>query len=77
MQIAENQRDTGGPSREFLRLYEGGLDKLIGAQKAQVSRIENGKNLTIATIIKVFKALNLEVKLKIEDVEVEVELSLT
>ncbi|KAA6309368.1 hypothetical protein EZS27_039124 [termite gut metagenome] len=30
------------------------LGKLVGVQKAQISKIENGKNLTIATIIKIF-----------------------
>ncbi|MFR9650099.1 MAG: helix-turn-helix transcriptional regulator [Rikenellaceae bacterium] len=56
--------------REAKRLTQEDLGKLIGVQKAQISKIENGKNLTISTIIKVFKALNLEAKLRIEDVEV-------
>lgn len=61
--------------RESKKLTQEDLGKLIGVQKAQVSRIENGKNLTIATIIKVFKALNVEAKLKIEDVGIELALS--
>lgn len=61
--------------REAKRLTQDDLGKLIGVQKAQVSRIENGKNLTVATIIKVFKALNVEAKLKIEDVGLELSLS--
>ncbi|MFI3289919.1 MAG: helix-turn-helix transcriptional regulator [Rikenellaceae bacterium] len=56
--------------RESKQLTQEDLGKLIGVQKAQISKIENGKNLTISTIIKVFKALNLEAKLRIEDVEV-------
>lgn len=43
------------------------LGKLIGVQKAQISRIENGKNLTLATVIKIFKALGVTAKLEIED----------
>lgn len=42
------------------------LGKLIGIQKAQISRIESGKNLTLATIIKIFKALGMNTRLKIE-----------
>ncbi|MFI3261635.1 MAG: helix-turn-helix transcriptional regulator [Rikenellaceae bacterium] len=61
--------------REAKRLTQDDLGRLIGVQKAQVSRIENGKNLTVATIIKVFKALNVEAKLKIEDIGIELSLS--
>lgn len=43
------------------------LGKLIGVQKAQISRIENGKNLTLATVIKIFKALGVTAKLEIEE----------
>ena len=52
--------------REAQKLTQADLGKLIGVQKAQISRIENGKNLTLATIIKVFKALNIRSKLHIE-----------
>ena len=52
--------------REAQRLTQADLGKLIGVQKAQISRIENGKNLTLATIIKIFKALNIRPKLHIE-----------
>ncbi len=55
--------------REARKLTQEDLGKLIGVQKAQISKIESGKNLTIATIQKIFKALELEVKLRIEDVE--------
>lgn len=43
------------------------LGKLIGVQKAQISRIENGKNLTFATVIKVFKAMGVSAKLEIDN----------
>lgn len=33
------------------KLTQEDLGKLIGVQKAQISRIENGKNLTIGTIL--------------------------
>lgn len=61
--------------REAKKLTQEALGNLIGVQKAQISRIENGKNLTVATIIKVFKALGLEAKLRIEGIDVELALS--
>jgi HTH-type transcriptional regulator / antitoxin HipB len=42
------------------------LGELIGLGKGRISKIENsGKNLTIETVRKIFKALNAEVSLKI------------
>jgi HTH-type transcriptional regulator / antitoxin HipB len=42
------------------------LGQLIGVGKGRISRMENeGKNLTIETVQKVFKALKAEVSLKI------------
>ncbi|MFK7908249.1 MAG: helix-turn-helix domain-containing protein [Chitinophagales bacterium] len=43
------------------------LGELIGVQKAQISKLEKGtKNVTIATLVKVFQALKANVKFKIE-----------
>ena len=43
------------------------LGKLIGVQKAQISKLENNTNsATIATIIKVFKALKAEINFSIK-----------
>lgn len=33
------------------------LGALVGVQKAQISKIESGRSITYATIVKVFKAL--------------------
>ena len=42
------------------------LGKLIGVQKAQISKLENNTNsATIATIIKVFKALKAEINFSV------------
>ncbi|WP_394811647.1 helix-turn-helix domain-containing protein [Bacteroides uniformis] len=38
---------------------------LIGVQRAQISRIESGKNLTFSTIARVFKAMGISAKLEI------------
>ena len=46
------------------------LGKLIGVQKSQISKLENGANsATIDTILKVFKALKAEINfnVKLED----------
>lgn len=61
--------------REAKKLTQEDLGNLIGVQKAQISKIENGKNLTVATIVKVFQALNLDAKLSIESNGVELALS--
>ena len=43
------------------------LGKLVGVQKAQISRLEsNASNVTIDTLLKVFTALKARVKLQIE-----------
>ncbi|WP_027378084.1 helix-turn-helix domain-containing protein [Kaistella palustris] len=43
------------------------LGKLIGVQKAQISRLEsNANNATIDTLLKVFTALKAKVKLQVE-----------
>ena len=43
------------------------LGKLIGVQKAQISRLEsNASNATIDTLMRVFSALKAKVKLQVE-----------
>jgi DNA-binding XRE family transcriptional regulator len=61
--------------REKKRLTQDDLGKLIGVQKAQISKIENGKNLTVATILKVFRALGMEAKIHIEGTGVSLAMS--
>lgn len=39
------------------------LGDLMGVKKSQVSRIENGKNLTFATIARAFKAMKIPASL--------------
>jgi len=54
-------------TRKERNLTQEELGKLIGVQKAQISRIEsNASNVTIDTLIKVFKALQAKVKLEVE-----------
>jgi DNA-binding XRE family transcriptional regulator len=51
--------------RQEKHLTQEDLGKLVGVQKAQISRIENGKNLTFATVIKLLKAMGVSAKLEI------------
>lgn len=52
-------------ARQSKKLTQEELGKLVGVQKAQISRIENGKNLTFATVIKLLKAMGLKANLEI------------
>ncbi len=53
--------------RQERNLTQEELGKLIGVQKAQISRLENNaSNVTIDTLIRVFSALKAKVKLHVE-----------
>lgn len=54
-------------TRKERHLTQEELGKLIGVQKAQISRLEsNASNVTIDTLMKVFSALKAKVKLRVE-----------
>lgn len=54
-------------TRKERNLTQEELGKLIGVQKAQISRLENNaSNVTIDTLLRVFTALKAKVKLQIE-----------
>ncbi|GLR18241.1 helix-turn-helix domain-containing protein [Portibacter lacus] len=49
------------------QLTQDELGELIGVQRAQISKIENGKtNITIGTLLKVFNALKAKINFSIE-----------
>lgn len=52
-------------ARQSKNLTQEELGTLIGVQRAQISKIENGKNLTVSTIAKVFKAMDISAQLEI------------
>ncbi|MCX2678827.1 helix-turn-helix transcriptional regulator [Galbibacter sp. EGI 63066] len=53
--------------RKERKLTQEQLGELIGVQKSQISKLErNTKNVTIETILKVFRALKANVKFSIE-----------
>ena len=46
-------------ARKSLNLTQQQLGERVGVQPAQISKIESGRNLTIATIVRVLNALGL------------------
>lgn len=52
-------------ARQARSLSQEQSGEMVGVQKAQISRLENGKNLTLASIVRLFKALNQEASLEI------------
>ncbi|WP_028296224.1 helix-turn-helix domain-containing protein [Olivibacter sitiensis] len=54
-------------TRQERNLTQEELGKLIGVQKAQISRLENNaSNVTMDTLLRVFTALQAKVKLQVE-----------
>lgn len=62
--IGEAIRDA----RKKKRLTQEQLGNLIGVKKAQISKIENGKNLTISTVSRLLRAMGLHANLSIPTV---------
>ena len=53
--------------RKERKLTQEQLGELIGVQKSQISKLErNTKNVTIETILKVFRALKANIKFSVE-----------
>lgn len=52
-------------ARKANHLTQAQLGERVGVQAAQISKIESGRNLTIATIVKVLKALGLSAEFSI------------
>ncbi|MDO3695921.1 helix-turn-helix transcriptional regulator [Wenyingzhuangia sp. chi5] len=62
--------------RKERNLTQEQLGSLIGVQKSQISKLErNTKNVTIETILKVFKALKTNVKLSVQMNEFDFEIA--
>lgn len=50
-------------ARQSRNLTQEQLGELVGVKKAQICKIENGSNVTIYTIAKLFKAMNINAML--------------
>jgi HTH-type transcriptional regulator/antitoxin HipB len=62
--------------RKERKLTQEQLGELIGVKKSQISKLErNTKNVTIETILKVFRALKANVKFSVEMKETEFEVA--
>ena len=55
-------------ARQERHLTQEELGERIGVKKAQISRIEKGRNLTIGTLSRVFKALGIPASLDVAGV---------
>ena len=54
-------------ARQDRHLTQSQLGEMIGVQKSQISRIENNaKNVTIETVLRVFRALKAKVNFNVE-----------
>lgn len=60
--------ETIKKARQAKNLTQEQLGEMIGVKRAQISRIESGKNLTFATVSRVFKALGVSAKLEIGNI---------
>lgn len=52
-------------ARKLQNITQRELGERVGVQTAQISKIENGRNLTISTIVRVLNALGLTASLSI------------
>jgi DNA-binding XRE family transcriptional regulator len=60
--------------RKERNLTQEELGKLVGVNKSQISKLErNTKNVTIATILKIFRALKTNIKFTVEKYEDQLE----
>lgn len=56
-------------AREAQNLTQEELGERVGVQRARISSIEKGANLRLSTIRRIFKALGVEVKLDIAEMQ--------
>ncbi|MFA9393014.1 MAG: helix-turn-helix domain-containing protein [Prolixibacteraceae bacterium] len=63
-------------ARKERNLTQTQLGEMIGVQKSQISRIENNpKNVTIETILRVFKALKAKVNFNVEFLDGDIKIA--
>ncbi len=62
-------------ARKDRNLTQEELGKMVGVKKSQISKIENSfTNARFDTILKVFKALNMKIKFRVESLNENLEL---
>ncbi len=62
--------------RKERHLTQEQLGKLVGVQKSQISKLEtNTQNVTVETILKVFRALKTNIKFSLENMDEKFEIA--
>ena len=57
-------------ARKQRKLTQEELGELIGVKKAWVSKVESGKNITLETLIKIARAMNLPINIQLGNLSV-------
>lgn len=52
--------------RHLKKMTQDDLAHLVGVKRSQISKVENGKNLTLTTIGRIFRAMGIKGNLEIE-----------
>ncbi|MGM0498222.1 MAG: helix-turn-helix domain-containing protein [Bacteroidota bacterium] len=61
--------------RNEKKLTQAQLGEMIGVKRSEISKLERGsRNMTITTVLKIFRALNADIKFKIETKDNELNL---
>ena len=55
-------------ARQMKQLTQAQLGEKVGVQKAQISRLENGKSITFSTLSRLLKALNIPASIEMSGV---------
>lgn len=55
-------------AREAKHLTQAQLGEKMGVQRSQICRLESGKSITLASMMRVFKALDVQVALDMEGI---------
>lgn len=55
-------------ARQMKQLTQAQLGEKVGVQKAQISRLENGKSITFSTLFRLLKALNIPASIEMSGV---------
>ena len=55
-------------ARQLKNMTQEELGVKVGVQRAQISRIEKGRNITLSNMVRLFKAMDLSIKIEIPEI---------
>lgn len=55
-------------ARQLKNMTQEELGVKVGVQRAQISRIEKGRNITLYNMVRIFKAMDLNIKIEIPEI---------